>query len=242
MVKANALLACLALLFLGACADKYAITYALDPPGNLNVQNKEIVTVRTLVDRRPSQERVGPDLPEDGAFYSEDGVLETPMDRALTDLLQLELSNAGLEVVESDNYVPGQSRTVRIGGEIIHAFVMGVPEVPVGSDNLWKRMRYTFKVTIRVDMVDTLAQKRVMARKYQYSDSFVIRHAMQDYIAAQKGKEKNSVEAGDAYCMQLLNDAIKKVLVQARRDVVAQMTPEAGDLPTLDGLEMTDEL
>lgn len=231
-----------AVFFLCACADKYAVTYSLDPPGTLDIKNKQVVTVRDLVDRRPFQERVGPSIPEDGAFYSEDGCLEEPMAKALTDLLQLELSNAGLEVVDSANYTPGRDRNVRIAGEIYHAYVMGVPEATVSDDSLWKRMRYTVRVAVRIDMVDTISEKRVMARKYEWKDSFVIRHAMQDYLAAKEGKDKNYLEAGDAYCMQLLNDAVKKVLVQARRDIVAQMTPDKGVLPTIEGLEMSDEL
>ncbi|MBR5623752.1 hypothetical protein IKW72_01925 [bacterium] len=233
----------LAALFLCACADKYAVTYVLDPPGNLDLRNKVTVTVRDLIDRRPSQERVGPADPLDGAFYSEDGVLEEPLYVSLTRLLQLELSNAGLDVVDSANYTPGQERSVRVAGEIYHAYVMGVPESPVSDDKLWKRMRYTVRVAVRVDMVDTLQEKRVMARKYEFRDSFVIRHAMQDFEAVKEGKDKNYLEAGDAYCMQLLNDAVKKVLVQARRDIIVQMSPDVGDLPTsIEGLEMTDEL
>ncbi len=150
------LLIILAALFLCACADKYAVTYVLDPPGNLDLKNKVTVTVRDLIDRRPSQERVGPAEPLDGAFYSEDGVLEEPLSDSLTRLLQLELSNAGLDVVDSANYTPGQERTVRVAGEIYHAFVMAVPESPVSDDKLWKRMRYTVRVAVRVDMIDTL--------------------------------------------------------------------------------------
>ena len=238
----NILLTILAALILCACADKYAVTYVLDPPGDLDIKNKVTVTVRDLIDRRPFQERVGPNDPIDGAFYSEDGVLEEPLSESMTRLLQLELSNAGLDVVDSANYVPGTERSVRVAGEIYHAFVMGVPESTVSDDNLWKRMRYTVRVAVRVDMIDTMAEKRVMARKYEYRDSFVIRHAMQDFEAVKEGKDKNYLEAGDAYCMQLFNDAVKKVLVQARRDILTQMTPEMGELPTIEGLEMTDEL
>ena len=236
-------LAILASLFLCACADKYAVTYAMDPPGDLDIRNKVTVTVRDLVDRRPSQERVGPADPLDGAFYSEDGVLEEPLSESITRLLQLELSNAGLDVVDSANYVPGTERSVRVAGEIYHAYVMGTPESTVSDDNLWKRMRYTVRVAVRVDMIDTLAEKRVMARKYEYKDSFVIRHAMQDFEAVKEGKDKNYLEAGDAYCMQLFNDAVKKVLVQARRDIIVQMSPDIGNMPaSIEGLEMTDEL
>ena len=35
----------LASLFLCACADKYAVTYVLDPPGDLDIKNKVTVTV-----------------------------------------------------------------------------------------------------------------------------------------------------------------------------------------------------
>ena len=120
---------------------------------------------------------------------------------------------------------------------------MGTPESTVSDDNLWKRMRYTVRVAVRVDMIDTLAEKRVMARKYEYKDSFVIRHAMQDFEAVKEGKDKNYLEAGDAYCMQLFNDAVKKVLVQARRDIIVQMSPDIGNMPaSIEGLEMTDEL
>ena len=64
-----------------------------------------------------------------------------------------------------------------------------------------------------------------------------------DFEAVKEGKDKNYLEAGDAYCMQLLNDAVKKVLVQARRDIIVQMSPDSGTLPTsIEGLEMTDEM
>jgi hypothetical protein len=93
---------------------------------------------------------------------------------------------------------------------------------------LWRRERFTVKVSINIEMIDTLQDKRIMERTFTSKDSFILRTDMIDAVAYETGietKELHWQTAGNEYCIQLLNEHLKRVLVDARNVIVRQLTP-----------------
>jgi len=223
------------LLFLSAgCATRYSVGYALDPLDGPPVKFKTPVLVRTLADLRPVNERFEPLNIEDFRYHSVNRSFKEPVAKSITRALQLELANAGVEVADAGNFIIGEKPYLRVVGKILN-FVVTRQEVPVdtmqhGVKTLWGRERFTVKVSIHVEMIDTLQEKRIMARTFTSSDSIILRSDMIDSVAYETGidtKELHWQTAGNEYCIQLLNEHLKRVLVEARNVIVRQLTPGA---------------
>ena len=221
------------LLFLPAgCTSRYSIGYALDPLDGPPVKFKTPVLVRTLSDRRPVSERFEPAEKEDYRYHSIDRSFREPVSLAITRALQLELANAGVEVADAGNFIIGEKPDLRILGNILN-FVVTRQEIPVDTmqhdvKTLWRRERFTVKASIQIEMIDTIQEKRIMARTFTSTDSFILRTDMIDAVAYTTGietKELHWQTAGNEYCVQLLNEHLKRVLVMARNNIVRQLTP-----------------
>ncbi|MCX7848345.1 MAG: hypothetical protein N2595_09995 [bacterium] len=216
------------------CAGPYAIGYAIDPLEGPPVKLKTPVLVRTLADRRPAVERIDPPEAEGYRFFSSDKCFREPVDVSITRMLQLELANAGLEVAAEGNHLLGDKPYIRITGDILHFFVSRRP-LPIATiqdkvNTLWLREQYTVRVELRIEMIDTRSGKQVMSRRYISSDSFAQRSEMLDvkgYLEDPRGdlQRKRWRVAGDEYAVQLLNEHLKRALVQARKDIVLLLTP-----------------
>lgn len=246
----------MALLFLTTgCATRYSLGYALDPLDGPPVKYKTPVLVRTLADRRPVNERFEPLNSEDFRFHSIDRSFKEPVAMSITRALQLELANSGVEVADAGNFIPGEKPYLRILGDIL-SFVVTRQEIPVDTmqynvKTLWRRERFTVKVVLNIEMIDTLQEKRIMERTFTSKDSFILRTDMIDAVAYKTGidtKELHWQTAGNEYCIQLLNEHLKRVLVKARNDIVRQLTPGVpapkSELPSLDmdGLSLDAEI
>jgi len=221
-------------LLLGGCAGPYAIGYAVDPLDGPPIKLKTPVLVRTLADRRPAAERFDPPEAAHYRFYSADKLFKEPVDVSITRMLQLELANAGLEVAAEGNHLLGDKPYIRISGDILHFFVsrrsLPIATIQDKVNTLWLREQYTVRVEIRIDMIDTRSGKQVMSRRYTSSDSFAQRSEMLDVKAYNKDprgdiQSKRWQVAADDYAVQLLNEHLKRTLVQARKDIVLLLTP-----------------
>lgn len=220
-------------LLLASCAGPYAIGYAVDPLEGPPVKLKTPVLVRTLADRRPAVERIDPPEAEGYRFFSSDKSFKEPVDVSITRMLQLELANAGLEVAAEGNHLLGDKPYIRVTGDILHFFVSRKP-LPIATiqdkvNTLWLREQYTVKVELRIEVIDTRSGKLVMSRRYTSSDSFAQRSEMLDVKALREGRgeaqKKRWQVAGDEYAIQLLNEHLKRTLVQVRKDLVLLLTP-----------------
>lgn len=216
------------------CAGPYAVGYAVDPLEGPPVKLKTPVLVRTLADRRPAAERIDPPEAAQYRFFSSDKSFKEPVDESITRMLQLELANAGLEVAAEGNHLLGDKPYIRISGDIVHFFVsrrsLPIATIQDKVNTLWLREQYTVRVEIRIDMIDTRSGKQVMSRRYTSSDSFAQRSEMIDVKAYNKDPRGNIESkrwqvAADDYAVQLLNEHLKRTLVQARKDIVLLLTP-----------------
>lgn len=223
-----------AALLLSGCAGPHAIGYAVDPLDGPPVKLKTPVLVRTLADRRPAAERFDPAEAAEYRFFSADKLFKEPVDESITRMLQLELANAGLEVAAEGNHLLGDKPYIRISGDMLHFFVSR-RRLPIATmqdkvNTLWLREQYTVRVEIRIDMIDTRSEKQVMSRRYTSSDSFAQRSEMLD-VKAYNNDPRGDIEskrwqvAADDYAVQLLNEHLKRTLVQARKDIVLLLTP-----------------
>ena len=222
-----------AAVILGGCAGPYVIGYLPDPLEGPPVKFKTPVMVRTFDDRRPVSERFEPDEAAEFRFYSCDKQFKEPVTDGITRALQQELAGAGIEVADAGNFIPGKKPYLRIIGDILH-FVVTRREVPIdtlqhGVETLWRREQFSVRVVINVEMIDTLQKKVVMNRVYTSKDSFILRSDMIDakaYLSGEPTDELHWQTAADEYCIDLLNNHLKQVMVKVRNDVVRLLTPE----------------
>jgi len=220
-------------LALAGCSGPHTIGYSLDPLEGPPVKFSTPVLVRTFADRRPVDERYEPDDAVDFRFYSSDWSFKEPVDKAVTRALQLELANSGIEVADAGNFLLGRKPHIRVSGDILH-FHVSRREMPVDTlqhnvKTLWRRERYSVRVSLRIKVIDAKLRKLVMKRVYTSGDSFPLRSEMIDVKAYASGKPIEDARwqgAGDDYCVQLLNDHLKRILVQVRQDIIRLLTPE----------------
>ena len=225
--------ACAATLLLAGCAGTHAVGYSLDPLGGEPVKIRTPVMVREIADRRPPDERFEPAEAKDFVFYSSDKVFTEPVAVSVTRMLQLELANSGVEVADQGNHLIGSKPHIRVYGDLLH-FQVTCKEVPIDTlqykvKTLWRRQQYSVRVSLHLHMVDGLTGKTVMSRVYNSSDSAPLRSEMIDVKAVQEegvplDKARWQV-AGENSCVELLNDHLKRVLVEARNTIVKQLTP-----------------
>jgi len=228
-----------ALLMLGGCAGPYTIGYARDPLEGPPSKFATPVLVRPFSDLRPRGEREDTREANKFAFWSCDKMFSEDIDAAITKAFQLELANAGIEVADEGNHIIGQKPTLRIRGDVCH-FQVTRATLPVltlqdKTDTLWQRCQYNVRVAIRIELIDTLGERVAMRRVYTSSDSFAQRSSMTDVKNPKAAQWK---EAGDAYCIQLLNEHLKRAMVQVRKDLVKLLTPDAHEpgLPSVPDL------
>ena len=139
-----------------------------------------------------------------------------------------------MEVADEGNHLLGQKPYLRVTGELLH-FLVTRADVPVPTlqnkvNTLWRREQYSVRVGLRITMIDTKSEKKVMQRVYTSSDSFTQRSSMIDVKQYEQDATHNIDKAkwtvaGDDYCIQLLNKHLKIVLVQARNDITKLLTP-----------------
>ena len=221
-----------ATVILLSCAGPYTVGYPIDPLENSQIKYATPVLVRNFVDRRPVRERFFDDQDEEYDFFSLDKDFSEPIDKSITRAFQIELANAGFEVADAGNYIIGEKPYIRISGDLIHFFVSR-KELPIstlkhGEKTLWRKNQYNVRVTIRIEVIDAKSRKSVMKRVYTSGDSFTLRAEMIDVKAYTENKpieDSKWQSAGDDYSIQLLNQNLKNVLVQARRDIVKLLSP-----------------
>ncbi len=227
------LLGITAVLFCG-CAGEYAVGYPVQPYGGEPVTYTTPIMVRELADRRPIDEKYEPADAEEYRFYSRDIDFKESVEESITRALQLELANAGFEVADSENHIIGSKPFLRISGDILH-FNVTRKLVPIDTlqheiDTLWRRERYTVKVAVRLRIIDAKARRKIMQRVYESSDSALMRSEMIDarqYASGVAMDDAHWEMADNQFCIDMLNEHLKRVLVRARRDVVALMAPAA---------------
>ena len=217
------------------CSGPHAVGYAIDPLDGPPVKYKTPVLVRPFEDRRPYNERYEPDKALDTfQFYSSDKQFKELPAPAVTRAFQLELANAGVEVADEGNHLLGQKPYLRVAGEVLHFLVtradVPVPTLQNNVNTLWRREQYSVRVAVRITMIDTKSEQKVMQRVYTSNDSFAQRSSMID-VKGYEQDEKGEIDkakwkvAGDEYCIELLNKHLKIVLVQARKDFTTLLTP-----------------
>lgn len=219
-------------LLLCGCAGNYAVGYPIQPYGGDPVTYTTPIMVREFADRRPIEEKYEPEEAEEYRFYSRDIDFKDPVQESITRAFQLELANAGFEVADSENHIIGSKPFLRISGDILH-FNVTRKLVPIDTmqhdvDTLWRRERYTVKVAVRLRIIDAKARRKVMQRVYESSDSAIMRSEMidaRDYASGTPMEEAQWEMADNQFCIDMLNEHLKRVLVRARRDIVALMAP-----------------
>ena len=214
-----------------SCSGPHVIGYSIDPLEGLPIKYATPVLVRNFADKRPVRERFSSDETEDFDFYSLDKDFKIPVDKSITKSFQIELANTGFEVADPGNFIIGEKPHIRIKGYILHFNVIRqkLPDTPQhGKVTLWKRQQFTILISIKIKVINAKARKLIMERTYTSNDSFAMRSEMIDIKAYTEGKpiEKSKWQiAGDDYAVQLLNDHLKRVLVQARQDIVKMLSP-----------------
>jgi hypothetical protein len=216
------------------CAGPYAVGYAIDPVEGPPIKYNTPVLVRPFADQRPRLERFEPADAGQYSFYSSDIWFKEDVAASITRAFQHELANAGIEVAAEGNHLLGNKPYLRLTAEVVHFIVTRKP-VPVATmqdkvDTLWLRDQFSVRVALRVNLIDTKSEKKVMQRYYESSDSFTQRAGMIDVEQYKPGsatppKKTDSKTADNDYCIQLLNKHLKIVLVQARQDIVQLLTP-----------------
>jgi len=214
-------------LMLGGCAGPYTIGYARDPLEGPPSKFSYPILVRPFSDLRPHGERVDTREANTYAFWSCDKMFTEDVDAAITKALQLELANAGIEVADEGNHIIGKKPHLRLRGDVCH-FQVTRATLPVSTlqektDTLWQRGQYNVRIGIRITVIDTDGEKLSMRRMYTSSDSFAQRTGMTDVKNPNEAQWK---EAGDAYCIQLLNEHLKRIMVQVRKDIIKLVSPE----------------
>jgi len=214
---------------LASCAGPHKIMYQLDTLDDARVKFNTRILVRALIDRRPVNQRKEPRDIGNATFYLGDKHFAEPVDQAISRCLRLELANAGIEVVDPANQIPGNPTNVRVDGDILDFHVTRAP-APSGLSpvlSVWKNERFTFKVRIRIEMIDTRQHKSIMEKEYSYSDSIVLRSEMMDVQNSTRSNTKTWETAGEELAIQYLNNALKVVMTSIRQDIVQQITPNA---------------
>lgn len=217
---------------LSGCGTKYAVGYPVHPHGGEPVTYTTPIMIRQFADRRPHNERREPVEARDFRFYSRDIDFKEPVARSITRAFKLELANAGFEVADAKNYIVGDKPHLRISGDIVH-FHVSRKAVPIETlqydvDTLWRRERFTVRVGIRIRVIDALAERVVIQRLYESSDSFIMRTDMIDAADVVDGGAPDDSQwkvADNQFAIDILNEHLKRVLVQARRDLVRLMAP-----------------
>ncbi|MCX7004486.1 MAG: hypothetical protein NTV22_14610 [bacterium] len=230
-----ALAGALALVLCGCGSGTHMVGYAIDPLDGPPLKFQTPVLVRPFEDRRPYDECYEPDSAgELYQFYSSDKQFKEPPAPAVKRAFELELANAGVEVADEGNHLLGQKPYLRVTGELLH-FLVTRADVPVPTlqnkvNTLWRREQYSVRVGLRITMIDTKSEKKVMQRVYSSNDSFTQRSSMIDVKQYEQDATRSIDKAkwtvaGDDYCIQLLNKHLKIVLVQARTDITTLLTP-----------------
>ena len=220
----------LLLVFLIAgCAGPHSIGYPINTLGGPLIRYETPIQVRTFADRRPYFERHQPEAVTNYTFFSSDNVFNEPVADGITRAMQLELANAGIEVADSRNHIVGSKPYLRISGDILHYNITRkdmLEEAPgIGKTTLWLPEQYTVNVSIRIKVVDGRNRKLNMQRVYNSTDTVTLRSKMIDYAAYKEKPEERLKwkKAGDDYFIRILNDHLKYVLANARKDVIKQL-------------------
>ncbi len=214
---------------IAGCAGPHSIGYPINTLGGPEIRFETPIQVRTFADRRPYFERHQPEAVTNYTFFSSDNVFNEPVADGITRAMLLELANAGIEVADSRNHIVGSKPYLRISGDILHYNITRkdmLEDAPdVGKNTLWLPEQYTVKVSIRIKIVDGRTRKLNMQRIYNSSDTVTLRSKMVDYKAFKENPDKKLKwkKAGDDYFITILNDHLKYVLANARRDVIKQL-------------------
>ncbi len=215
-------------LFAG-CSGPHSIGYPINTLGGSEIRYETPVQVRTFVDRRPYFERHQPEAVTNYTFFSSDDVFNEPVADGITRAMQLELANAGVEVADSRNHIVGSKPYLRVSGDILHYNITRkdkLEDAPdIGKKTLWLPEQYTVNISIRLKIVDGRTRKLNMQRVYNSSDTVTLRSKMMDYKAYKENPEKSLKwkKADDGYFIRILNDHMKYVLVNARKDIIKQL-------------------
>ncbi len=247
VIRCLAAAVALATVFLGGCAGPYSIGYACDPLEGPPVKFKTPLLVRQFSDCRPLEERTDTPAAANYSFWSCDKLFRQDVADAITRCFQLELANTGIEVADEANHLIGNKPYIRVTGDLYH-FQVTRADLPVSSvqdkvTTLWRNNQYQIRISFRISVIDTASEKVVMRRVYTSNDTFDQRSDMIDVKAYEKDATHDLEKArwkvaGDDYCIQLLNEHLKRTMVQVRKDIVWLLTP-AGEAtaPKMPALE-----